>query len=188
MHTHVLLFYLLPPLMVIPLLQYLHLDEVTLLVPSAVSSRRGRLVTQDLLDPLVELGVELGQDLESLDILVNLFRLGSSELPISAHLIQSGRGLTIQVETFLLEIAQARAKLLMFVPISSAILVKSLTFWSWALPSSLCKNLAFSEEAPWTLTANRDPSGRPSLYLPVRIPCSRGDQMVLPVSNLYLAG
>jgi hypothetical protein len=70
---------------VIPLLQYLHLDEVTLLVPSAVSSRRSRLVTQDLLDPLVELGIEFRQDLESLDILVNLFGLGGSELPISSH-------------------------------------------------------------------------------------------------------
>jgi hypothetical protein len=130
------------------LLQYLHLDEVTLLVPSTVSGRRGRFVAQDLLDPLVELSVEFRQDLESLDILVNLFRLGSSELSISSYVIQSGRRRTIQVETFLLEIAQARAKLLMFVPNSSAILVKSLTFWSWALPSSLCKNLAFSEEAP----------------------------------------
>ena len=63
----------------------MHLDKVTLLVPSAVSGRRGGLVTQDLLNPLVELGVEFRQDLESLDILVNLFRLGSSELPISSH-------------------------------------------------------------------------------------------------------
>jgi len=63
----------------------MHLDEVALLVPSAVSGRRGGLVTQDLLDPLVELGVEFRQDLESLDILVNLFRLGSSKLIISFH-------------------------------------------------------------------------------------------------------
>lgn len=59
------------------------LDEVTLLVPSAVSSRRGRLVTQDLLNPLVDLGINLGQDIKSLDVLVDLFRLGSSELFIS---------------------------------------------------------------------------------------------------------
>jgi hypothetical protein len=77
--------YLLTSLVVIPVLHYLHLDEVTLLVPSTVSGRRGRLVTQDLLDPLVELSVEFRQDLESLDILVNLLRLGSSELPISSH-------------------------------------------------------------------------------------------------------
>jgi len=63
----------------------MHLDEVTLLVPSAVSGRRGGLVTQDLLDPLVQLCVDLGQHVESLDILVNLFRLGSSKLMISFH-------------------------------------------------------------------------------------------------------
>lgn len=62
---------------------YHRLDKVTLLVPSAVSSRRGRLVTQDLLNPLVDLGINLGQNIESLDILVDLFRLGSSELLIS---------------------------------------------------------------------------------------------------------
>ena len=35
----------------------------------------------------MELGIEFGQDLESLDILVNLFRLGSSELSISSVLV-----------------------------------------------------------------------------------------------------
>ena len=66
-----------------PFYLYHRLDKVALLVPSAVSSRRGRLVTQDLLDPLVDLGINLGQNIESLDILVNLFRLGSSELLVS---------------------------------------------------------------------------------------------------------
>jgi hypothetical protein len=70
-----------------PLLSYFHpetnelcLDQVSTVVPSAVSGRRGRLVTQDLLNPLVELGVKLGQHVESLDVLVNLLRLGSSKL------------------------------------------------------------------------------------------------------------
>lgn len=70
-----------------PLLSYFHpetiqlgLDQVSTVVPSAVGGRRGRLVTQDLLNPLVELGVKLGQHVESLDVLVNLLRLGSSKL------------------------------------------------------------------------------------------------------------
>jgi hypothetical protein len=34
----------------------------------------------------VELGVEFGEDLKSLDVLVNLFRLGSSKLRVSTYL------------------------------------------------------------------------------------------------------
>jgi hypothetical protein len=61
-------------------IDFLSLDQVSSLVPSAVSGRRGRLVVQDLFDPLVQFGIDLGQHVESLDVLVDLLGLGSSKL------------------------------------------------------------------------------------------------------------
>lgn len=70
----------------------LRLDQVSTLIPSAVGGRRGRLVVQDLFDPLVKLGIDLGQHVESLDILVNLLGLGSSKLGLSALFFVLGKG------------------------------------------------------------------------------------------------
>lgn len=67
-------------------------------------------------------------------------------------------------------------------PSDSAILVSSRTLAIFALPSSVCSELTvFSKKA--LFCANRLSSGMPSLYLPVRRPEARGDQMVVPYWN-----
>lgn len=74
---------------------------------------------------------------------------------------------------------QAKAKLVIEQPSSfSAKAVSFLTFSILALPSSDSISLmllAMAAELVWY----RDPSGIPLLYLPVKRPESRGDQMVL---------
>jgi hypothetical protein len=57
-----------------------HLNELSLLAQSSPSGTSSRLVAEDLLDPLVQLGVNLGQHIEGLDVLLNLFGLGRAEL------------------------------------------------------------------------------------------------------------
>ena len=58
----------------------LRLDQLALLIPSSPGGWAGRLVVQDLFNLFVYLGVDLWQDLESLDVLFDLFGLGSTEL------------------------------------------------------------------------------------------------------------
>lgn len=70
-------------------------------------------------------------------------------------------------------------------PSSSANLVNSLTFWILAFPASDSSSLMF-EAIISLLLWYRDPSGIPSLYLPVRRPESSGDQMVLLAHNQHL--
>jgi hypothetical protein len=64
-------------------------------------------------------------------------------------------------------------------PSSSAILVRPLTFSILALPSSVWRALTELSKK-LLLVAKRLSSGMPSLYLPVRRPEARGDQMVVP--------
>lgn len=58
----------------------LWLDQLSLLVPSSPGWWAGRFVVEDLFNLFMYLCVDLGQDLESLDVLSDLFRLGSAEL------------------------------------------------------------------------------------------------------------
>jgi len=100
---------------------------------------------------------------------------------------QEGR-LTMQVETLGCFRVQANAKLVIDPPSSSATLVNSLTFCTMTFPSSELRYLSRWSMFPLGLTWYRDPSGRPSLYLPVRKPAARALKMVLydgrSISNL----
>lgn len=85
---------------------------------------------------------------------------------------------TIQVETFSFFSVQANARLVIEQPKLSAISVSFLTFSIFSLPAAELSALISPDMAP-ELVWYREPSGMPLLYLPVSMPESRGDQMVL---------
>ena len=72
-------------------------------------------------------------------------------------------------------------------PSLSATSVNFLTLAIFALPSSLCSCLMVPSKK-LLLVAKRESSGMPSLYLPVRRPEARGDQMVVPYWNWLKRG
>jgi hypothetical protein len=73
----------------------------------------------------------------------------------------------------------ASASVAVLVPSLSAIAVSFRTFSIWAWPSGDCNDLMVSAKNS-LLVVKRESCGMPSLYLPVRMPEARGDQMVVP--------
>jgi hypothetical protein len=153
-------------------------------LPLTAVRRRGcGLVRQNVLDLLHDLGGDLGEQSHGLAVVLNLSDLGGAEndsADVGVHdtperiILACYHGPNGDDQTY-----QARESCATLPPNSSAILVRSRTFWILALPSSLSKAL-MEPSKKLLLVAKRLSSGMPSLYLPVRRPEARGDQIVVP--------